>query len=70
MCASNLTLANAEKIELANLNLLKKAFDEIEKKHGIKRLNSSNLVNYLGVRIDQVKNIAFKFNTTNACIIA
>ena len=52
MCASNLILPNAEKIELANSNLLKKLSYEIEKKHGRKRLNSSNLVNYLGVRID------------------
>ena len=64
-------MPNAEKIELANLNLLKKTFLwNWKKKNGRKRLNPSNLVNYLGVRIDQVKKVVFKFNTTNACIIA
>ena len=43
---------------------------KLKKKNGRKRLNPSNLVNYLGVRIDQVKKVVFKFNTTNACIIA
>ena len=40
-----------------------------KKKHGGKRLYPSNPVKYLGVRIDQVNNMAFKFNTPNALLL-